>query len=697
MRTLVVAPFCPNFSFSHRQERISSILRSLAAQGEVDVFPLNQPEPGAERETLFCSKALLREIKTYLSAFAPLPVQLLPPVNPVVPLGRQSALLIPALTAKVYDFVLVERFYYFEQFRKDVRRYQPTAHLAVDCSELYFAKISAHRDFLAAQKLQIDSRHRRRPLDSGHAQRILELQKQTNHVEEEELNAYRHADTVIVPDQRSKAILAQKLLRTNILVCTSEIPKCGKKKAQRSGMAVIGDFQDEADTSVALFLKHELAPVLGEDFPLRIGGLHPTSEMLSLASHGISAHKFFCEYNPSRFQEVLEKSSLIFAPVFFGALGVSSLLAGIANGCVPLTNPRGASLLGLEADRDCLVGKDAESFKTQIDRLAKEKDLGARILAAAKKKLLQDKKSDLSVREGVGHWLEKHKNKHPAKILFPKSAARKPNKISFQPDSSPLCSVIVSCHNEWPFTQLCLERLAATQPGNIEVILVDNASTDETARKARDIKGLRIITNKVNLGFIKAVNQGLKAGRGKNFLVLHNDTLLPPFWLESFLSLLAKVANIGLIGPSYHSHSHDNFPVPVYANVDEFLLAAEKHRRYYLHSWADADLLWSACLFFSRSIYETVGEFDANFGMGFFENDDFCLRIRAAGKKVLTDNAVYAHHFGGATVQNSTVGREILFERSMAQFVFKWGERGVDHTKEFHRSTLIQIQFNPSV
>src|SRR5688572_2370036 len=104
-------------------------------------------------------------------------------------------------------------------------------------------------------------------------------------------------------------------------------------------------------------------------------------------------------------------------------------------------------------------------------------------------------------------------------------------------DGSPRASVVVVTHNNLLFTKLCLHSvLAQTDDVAYELIVVDNASTDDTPAYLRELASLnphvRVICNDTNRGFAAANNQGLAIARGKVLVLLNNDTIVSRGWLS---------------------------------------------------------------------------------------------------------------------------------------------------------------------
>jgi GT2 family glycosyltransferase len=119
---------------------------------------------------------------------------------------------------------------------------------------------------------------------------------------------------------------------------------------------------------------------------------------------------------------------------------------------------------------------------------------------------------------------------------------------------TPLVSIIIPVFNQWRFTEECLEALVRHSSPDIptEVVVVDNASTDETASGLRAWRdrwsALKVESLSRNTGFSPACNHGAHVSSGEYLLFLNNDTAPQAGWLESLLDELRQ-PGVGLVGP----------------------------------------------------------------------------------------------------------------------------------------------------
>ncbi len=124
--------------------------------------------------------------------------------------------------------------------------------------------------------------------------------------------------------------------------------------------------------------------------------------------------------------------------------------------------------------------------------------------------------------------------------------------MQFQTEA-PLVSIIMLTLNELDHTEKCLASIEAHTPEPHELIIVDNGSTDGTVEFLRrylaEHDHVRVVANSTNRGFAAGNNQGLSLAEGEYVLLLNNDTLVVPGWLERMLAVFGRHPQAGIVGP----------------------------------------------------------------------------------------------------------------------------------------------------
>lgn len=241
-----------------------------------------------------------------------------------------------------------------------------------------------------------------------------------------------------------------------------------------------------------------------------------------------------------------------------------------------------------------------------------------------------------------------------------------------RPDAGrPRVSIVIPTFNNLPLTQACVRSIRGSTQIPYEIILVDNGSSDGTSGWARG-EGLRVIANPENLGFPGACNQGIRASSGAYVLLLNNDTQVAPMWLERLIAHVEADAGVGLVGPSTNFAAGCQRIPAAYKSREEFLAFAEERARTHAGQSQDATWLVGLCLLIPRRVVDAIGLLDERFGLGNFEDNDYCLRARLAGYRVVWAKDVFIHHEGHQSFRELGDGFRRLLEENEHRFHAKW-------------------------
>jgi GT2 family glycosyltransferase len=254
-------------------------------------------------------------------------------------------------------------------------------------------------------------------------------------------------------------------------------------------------------------------------------------------------------------------------------------------------------------------------------------------------------------------------------------------------------SIIVLTFDNLVFTILCVTSvLLNTRDFDYELLVVDNGSTDGVVEYLREIQkqhsNVRVVFNDTNRGFAAANNQGLALASGDILVLLNNDTIVPPGWLGGLIRHLDDPA-VGLVGPVTNRAGNEaEISVP-YRTYGELLTFARARDEQFGRQSFDLRTATMFCTAMRRDVFERVGPLDERFGTGLFEDDDYSVRVRRAGYRVVCADGTFVHHFGQASIGRLGARGQYgkLFRRNRRRWERKWNTTwtspGRRHTDEY--------------
>ena len=237
-------------------------------------------------------------------------------------------------------------------------------------------------------------------------------------------------------------------------------------------------------------------------------------------------------------------------------------------------------------------------------------------------------------------------------------------------------SVVITTYNSSQYIDECLRALFNELSNlNTEIIIVDNNSSDETLEiiqnfiKSESVQNvdIRLITNDSNTGYAPANNKGINLSSGEKILLLHPDVFIRKNSIKTMIDYLNSNSDVGMIAPQMRfpggkiQASCRRFP-NYWSVISESLgLTRVFSKSRFFNSWKmgdfdhksfrEVDQPMAACVIVKRKIIEKTGDMDEQFLM-FFNDVDWCKRIKDAGWKIVFNpDAVVEHVLGGSVRQ----------------------------------------------
>jgi GT2 family glycosyltransferase len=243
----------------------------------------------------------------------------------------------------------------------------------------------------------------------------------------------------------------------------------------------------------------------------------------------------------------------------------------------------------------------------------------------------------------------------------------------------PSVSIVIPVHDHWPVTEACLKALLPSLPADwpVEVVIVDDASTDETPTRLAAIADadhrIVVVRNAENLGFVGTCHRGAATATGDYLVFLNNDTVPLPGWLPPLIDTFRQFPRAGAVGGKllFPDGRLQEAGGIIFADAS----ACHFGREHPDPSWPlfnhvrRVDYVSGALLATPRDLFVQFGGFDIDYAPGYYEDTDYCFRLRAFGYEVLFQPAsTIVHVEGGTAGTDHAVGMKRYQEFNRRRF-----------------------------
>jgi len=263
-------------------------------------------------------------------------------------------------------------------------------------------------------------------------------------------------------------------------------------------------------------------------------------------------------------------------------------------------------------------------------------------------------------------------------------------------------SIIVVTYGNEEFTIGCFDSLRRTISKEDEVIWVDNNSSKSSKNKVlawlkkHSFPQLqKMIFNDRNAGFIGGNRLGFQQAEGKYIVLLNNDTIVAPRWLDNMLAVFEKEPDVGIVG-AVSSSPHQwqgidnlrkNLPgfdkaPPVEIGKPNFRSVAQYGRKLEELFHGQFRIMWGMITFFaaviSRDLINTIGFLDPEnlySEMGLCDDDDYSERTKEAGFKLALALDSFVYHYHRATFKTLDANYKKIQLENTQRFNERWGHR----------------------
>lgn len=219
--------------------------------------------------------------------------------------------------------------------------------------------------------------------------------------------------------------------------------------------------------------------------------------------------------------------------------------------------------------------------------------------------------------------------------------------------ANPLCSIILVSYNNFRGnTGPCLESLRQ-DPAPMEIIVVDNNSDEETqtllSQAAGEDSRIRLLFNPENRGYAGGNNDGAALATSDIIILLNNDTVVPPGAMPRLATLLQEHPHWHMLGPVTNNSGNEQRIFTSGTTAKEILAQGARWCAEGKGFVYPTDLLGFFCVAIRRQVYQQMKGLDEAYGLGFYEDTDFCYRAHQAGLTLMVTEDVFIFHQRSAT------------------------------------------------
>jgi len=532
------------------------------------------------------------------------------------------------LSRRKYEYALLSFWYIGDYYAQTIRKYSPGTKIIVDSVDIHFVR--------EMREIEIKK-------DKLQKSKAIENKKL-------ELKTYSEADQVWVITEYDRKVLEDHGIKKPIQIVPNIHSKIDETKfyEQCSNLLFVGNFWHTPNIDAVMYFQKEVFPKVLKEIPdikLYIVGNQPPDEIRQMESENIIVTGFVQDITP-----YLRQARISVAPLRYGSGMKGKIGEALSWGLPVVTTTIGAEGMELESFEDAIVTDDAAEFAEAIVRIYNDKSLFEK-LSKNGKKLVEKKWSYEAVLEKI------------EEIFIPKVKT----------------SIITLTYNGLEYTKQFYESLIKSGVNDYELIVVDNASKDETPAYLREIMSendnVKVILNKENLGFPSAVNQGILHSRGNYIVIANNDIVFTNRWLQRMSEAAESDSEIGLVGPISNEVSGLQIDKQAkYNSMDDMHEYANQIRENNKGKLLNFPRIAFLCTLVKKEVIDKIGGLDERFTPGNYEDDDYCLRAQLAGFKTVIAKDVFIHHHGSKSFKAD--GQARYAERlkiNERKFIAKWG------------------------
>lgn len=234
------------------------------------------------------------------------------------------------------------------------------------------------------------------------------------------------------------------------------------------------------------------------------------------------------------------------------------------------------------------------------------------------------------------------------------------------------CDIIIPVWNQLQLTKGCIEHLVKNTFYPYRLIIIDNGSQQETQQYLKQLSQdtkmqVTLIRNETNLGFVKAINQGLMISSTDYACLLNNDVFVGEGWLTEIVRVAKADSRIGIVNPDNKEMYSES--------IEDFLKQKSKELKSLRGYFTEVMAAMGFCMLIKREVISKIGLLDETFGLGGYDDMDYSKRSWQSGYKcVAAKGAFVIHRIHSSFAQLGERNKINIGKQTRALFWKKWGE-----------------------
>ena len=230
--------------------------------------------------------------------------------------------------------------------------------------------------------------------------------------------------------------------------------------------------------------------------------------------------------------------------------------------------------------------------------------------------------------------------------------------IDLKSSTKPLVSIIIPICGQIGFTIRCLKSIGLNLPKcTFEIILIDDASRDNSLAILKFVKGIKVFKNTTNKGFIYSCNFGAKKAKGEYLYFLNNDTQVTSGWLDHLVQTFKDFPGTGLVGSKlvYPNGRLQEAGGIIWRDGSAWNFGRHQNPNEPVFNYArEVDYCSGASIVIPKIIFNKMKGFDSYYSPAYCEDSDLSLRLRDRGYRVIYQPLSTVIHFEGMTSGKDT-------------------------------------------